>query len=69
MDDYQKEQPKRDTQEVSSVINTAKEVTTALNVNGLVDAWHEDEDTTLELHEYLGMTWEEYVQWVRNGAK
>jgi len=30
----------------------------------LIDSWHEDNKTTLSLHEYLGMTWEEYSVWV-----
>ncbi len=32
-------------------------------IDDFVDQWHEDEDTTQELHEYLGMTWEEYSAW------
>lgn len=32
-------------------------------IDGFVDSWHEDEKTTLELHEYLGMNWEEYSVW------
>jgi|SRR5690606_17839685 len=32
-------------------------------IDGFVDMWHEDQDTELELHEYLGMTWEEYSVW------
>lgn len=31
-----------------------------------IDKWHEDENIREELHEYLGMTWEEYVEWVNN---
>jgi len=34
-----------------------------------IDAWH-DESTSdeIELHTYLGMTWEEYSLWVDNSA-
>lgn len=32
-------------------------------IDGFVDSWHEDEDTDSELHEYLGMSWDEYSVW------
>lgn len=32
-------------------------------IDSFVDSWHEDEETTLELYEYLGMSWEEYSVW------
>lgn len=32
-------------------------------IDGFVDSWHEDESTDLELHEYLGMSWDEYSVW------
>lgn len=32
-------------------------------IDGFVDSWHEGEETGLELHEYLGMSWEEYSVW------
>jgi hypothetical protein len=32
-------------------------------IDSFVDSWHEDDETTLELHEYLGMSWEEYSVW------
>ncbi len=28
-----------------------------------VEAWHNGDGSTQELHEYLGMTWEEYSKW------
>jgi len=28
-----------------------------------IDRWH-DGDSELELHEYLGLTWEEYSEWI-----
>lgn len=32
-------------------------------IDDFVENWHEDEDTTQELHDYLGMSWEEYSVW------
>lgn len=32
-------------------------------IDDFVGNWHEDESTTQELHEYLGMTWGEYSLW------
>lgn len=32
-------------------------------IDSFVDRWHEDDETALELHEYLGMSWEEYSVW------
>lgn len=32
-------------------------------IDSFVDSWHEDDETALELHEYLGMSWEEYSVW------
>ncbi|OUD15584.1 hypothetical protein [Thioflexithrix psekupsensis] len=32
-------------------------------IDDFVDNWHEDETINCELHEYLGMTWEEYSVW------
>ena len=32
-------------------------------IDDFVDNWHEDKVTTLQLHEYLGMSWEEYSVW------
>lgn len=33
------------------------------DIEDFVAAWHESDDSR-ELHEYLGMTWEEYALWV-----
>jgi hypothetical protein len=33
------------------------------DIDSYVDSWH-DSDTDLELHEFLGMTWDEYRLWV-----
>ncbi|MFF5802023.1 hypothetical protein [Streptomyces sp. NPDC012746] len=34
------------------------------DIDSYVDAWHDAEDSDLELHEFLGMTWDEYRLWV-----
>lgn len=34
----------------------------------MVERWHEDEDTDLELHEYMGLTWEEYKAALERGG-
>jgi len=34
-------------------------------VDDWVEAWHEGEGLGMELHEYLGMTWDEYGDWAR----
>lgn len=31
----------------------------------MVDAWHDSNKENGQLHEYLGMSWEEYTKWVR----
>lgn len=32
-------------------------------IDDFVDKWHEDEESNLELYEYLGMSWDEYSVW------
>ncbi|MFT6550018.1 MAG: hypothetical protein ACJA1I_000044 [Zhongshania marina] len=32
-------------------------------IDEFVENWHEDENSTQEIHEYLGMSWEEYSVW------
>ncbi|MGW7141139.1 hypothetical protein [Streptomyces xanthophaeus] len=34
------------------------------DIDSYIDAWHDAEDDDLELHEFLGMTWDEYRLWV-----
>jgi hypothetical protein len=36
-----------------------------LDVDDFVEAWHEGAGEGLELHEFLGMTWDEYGHWAR----
>lgn len=38
-------------------------------MNDMIDAWHDGAGDGLELHEYLGMTWEEYAAWVEAPSK
>jgi hypothetical protein len=33
------------------------------NLDDLIDEWH-DGDYDIPLHEFLGMTWEEYKTWL-----
>lgn len=42
-------------------VNATKE-----NINRLVEEWHNSE-SDMEVHEYLGLTFEQYPQWVENG--
>jgi len=38
-------------------------------LNDKVDIWHNSDDLEMPLHEYLGMTREEYKEWVKNPKK
>ena len=38
---------------------------TSESVDDMVDVWHTTE-TGVELHEWLGMTWDEYAAWARH---
>jgi hypothetical protein len=31
-----------------------------------IEEWHNDIETSIPLHEYLDMTWEEYCKWFEN---
>lgn len=44
----------------------AKIEVTEENINDLIGKWHES-DSELELHEYVGFTWEQYARWVETG--
>lgn len=35
-------------------------------LDDLIDEWHEAPEDGVSLHEYLGMTWEEYAIWVKD---
>ncbi len=36
-----------------------------VQIDDFIEVWHQAE-SELSLHEFLGMTWEEYSAWVRN---
>lgn len=36
------------------------------NIDQYIEEWH-NSSTDLELHEYLGLTWEQYARWVEKG--
>ena len=38
----------------------------AESIHDYIDEWHNG-DSTEDLHEYLGMTWEEYGHWLETG--
>jgi len=37
---------------------------TGETIYDLIEKWHEGE-SELQLHEYLGLTWEQYAHWVQ----
>ncbi len=37
-------------------------------IDDVVAAWHDDESITVPLHEYLGMTWDQYGAWFVSGV-
>lgn len=39
---------------------------TSKDIHGFIDLWHENTTVECELHEYLGLTWLEYKEWVHN---
>lgn len=41
-----------------------KGIISADRIDSHIDAWHQSIDTDQPLHEYLGMTWEQYSRWV-----
>lgn len=41
-------------------------VVTENDIHKFIVNWHEDENSTQELHEYLGMSWEEYSVCITN---
>jgi len=38
---------------------------TVADIDDAIDHWH-DGDSQLELHEFLGMTLDEYAKWIKN---
>lgn len=37
------------------------------SIDDKIAAWHDGDGEGLELHEYLGWTWEAYCHWVNTG--
>jgi hypothetical protein len=37
-------------------------------IDNAVDAWHEGGGHGVQLHEYLGWTWEQYGHWAETGT-
>lgn len=40
-----------------------------MNIDDLIDAWHDGAGEDQALHEYLGWTWEQYKKWVENNER
>ena len=38
------------------------------DIDDAVERWHELPEDGKSLHEYLGMTWDEYCEWVQDGV-
>lgn len=39
------------------------------DLDDLVEQWHTSPDDDGPLHEFLGMTWEQYAEWTRTGIE
>lgn len=39
------------------------------DIDSYVDKWHEGTESELDLHEYLGLSWEEYQEWATHPSK
>jgi hypothetical protein len=39
----------------------------SLAIDDFIDEWH-DSDSILPLHEYLGLTWDQYSQWIKKSS-
>lgn len=37
-------------------------------VDDLIHRWHTEYDGKLDLHEYMGLTWEDYKVWLADGT-
>ena len=48
-------------------VNRANEPVRSADVDAAVEAWHSGAGDGLELHEYLGWSWEQYARWVDDG--
>ena len=43
---------------------TFRKITDPVLIDDAIDAWHEGEGNGMQLHEWLGWTWEEYSDYV-----
>lgn len=37
------------------------------DIHDAIGRWHEGDGYGVELHEYLGMSWDEYARWAESG--
>ena len=37
-------------------------------IDDRIDIWHESPEIRIPLHTYLGWTWQEYAEWVRDSS-
>lgn len=52
-----------------SISESRPETPREKEINDKIDLWHFNlEGQGQELHEFLGWTWEEYVEWVETGV-
>lgn len=40
---------------------------TEAELDEAIERWHAGDGARLELHEYLGWTWEQYINWIQRG--
>lgn len=39
------------------------------DIDDKVDEWHDNPELEMPLHEYLGMSWVEFVRWVEDDGE
>ena len=42
--------------------------TSADNIHARIDAWRDGAGAGMELHQFLGWSWKQYVGWVKSGS-
>jgi hypothetical protein len=50
----------------SSATATSEPTANESELDELVERWHNCEDSDLPLHEFLGISWDEYARWVQH---
>ncbi len=48
-------------------MNGRPKIRNAAVVEAMIDEWHKDPLLDLELHEFLGWSWQEYATWAETG--